>query len=662
MEDSTNSKKSDTTDAKNSNYMTGTTSIEFEPNREQPAKIKVIGVGGGGGNAVNHMFHEGIHGVEFIVCNTDAKALKSSPVPNKIVLGELGAGNNPDHARKMALEHKEEIIQALSDDTQMLFITAGMGGGTGTGAAPVIAELAKSIKLSDEMVPSILVVAIVTEPFFFEGPIRTQQAAAGIEELKKHVDAILVINNDNLRRLGDMDIDQAFSKADDVLLTAAKGIAEIITMTGKVNIDFRDVNTVMQHSGTALMGAGEGRGENRALQAIESAATSVLLNNNDIRGAKNILLYFSYAPNHKITMDELYEVTEYIKDRTGHAANVIWGNGEDENLDDELRITLIATGFEPIPTTVIHELPIEKKEETPVSKTEETKAPAEKKESIEKVTVAEDNNDIHIVHKETVTTATVAAQTVDIPASESESANEGNNPFMPVADSNTKRYFHLDPMDEEKIASDESENESECETTCETENEATAKEENIDNEGTSHLSEIRIITKEVIEQTSNPKTSAPQFHINQNEYVAPAKPGNDTPSNHSEPCLAFTSPFQSATESYVGHTDAETATLDRPNPTTERIVSQQTSQAFNPAESVDDTKARERAERIKRINYLLKSVPEGPRQIEDLKTEELMGEPLYETRHSSESEAPKTRVNSDGTFVPYMNLLNDIPD
>ena len=349
-----------------------TTGMQFEQSSEQPAKIKVIGVGGGGGNAVNHMYRQGIHGVNFIVCNTDAKALAASPVPNKIELGKLGAGNVPEHARKAALEHKDEIREAISDNTQMLFITAGMGGGTGTGAAPVIAEIAKSIELDDDVVPRILVVAIVTMPFSFEGKRRREQALVGIEELKKHVDAILVINNDKLRHLGNLPLNQAFSQADDVLLTAAKGIAEIITVSAYVNIDFRDVNTVMEQSGTALMGAGEGRGESRARQAIEAATTSVLLDDNDIRGAKNILLYFSYNKEHQITMDELGEVTDYITDLTGNLdTNVIWGAGDDDNLNDELRITLIATGFEQRPAPRVIKLD-DTKVETPTARNEAT--------------------------------------------------------------------------------------------------------------------------------------------------------------------------------------------------------------------------------------------------------------------------------------------------
>ena len=320
----------------------------FDLPKNQSSYIKVIGVGGGGGNAVNHMYREGIKGVDFIVCNTDMKALNSSPVPNKIVLGDLGlgAGNKPERARKAALEKADDIREALSHNTQMLFITAGMGGGTGTGAAPVIAEVAKSIDLENEDTNKILVVAIVTLPFSFEGRRRREQALQGIEELRKHVDSILVINNDKLRSFKDFGLSKAFGMANDILLTAAKGIAEIITVDAYVNIDFQDVNTVMENSGTALMGAGSGRGENRAMDAITAATTSVLLDDNDIHGAKNVLLYFSYSPEHEITMDEVGAITDFVSDKTDGTADVIWGAGADDSLDDELKVTLIATGFE----------------------------------------------------------------------------------------------------------------------------------------------------------------------------------------------------------------------------------------------------------------------------------------------------------------------------
>ena len=352
-------------------------SIKFDSPKEQSSIIKVIGVGGGGGNAVNHMFRQGIEGVDFIVCNTDMKALNDSPVPNKISLGNLGAGNKPERACKAAQDKADDIREVLSHNTKMLFITAGMGGGTGTGAAPVIAEIAKSIDLDDDDTKKILVVAIVTLPFSFEGRKRREQALAGIKELSQHVDSIIVINNDKLRTYGDLDIDEAFGMADDVLLTAAKGIAEIITVTAKVNIDFQDVNTVMENSGTALMGAGSGSGENRALQAIEGATTSVLLDDSDIRGAKNVLLYFSYSSDHKIRMDEIGDITDFISEKTDGMANVIWGAGIDDSLGDSLKVTLIATGFEKSNNKSsnepkVIELP---KDEKPEPQKVETKAP-----------------------------------------------------------------------------------------------------------------------------------------------------------------------------------------------------------------------------------------------------------------------------------------------
>ncbi len=320
--------------------------LAFDSPKEQSSYIKVIGVGGGGGNAVNNMYMQGIKGADFIICNTDQKALNNSPVSNKIVLGHLGAGNNPEVARIAALEHKEEIRCALENNTQMLFITAGMGGGTGTGAAPVIAEIAKEIETNDPVAPKILVVAVVTKPFGFEGRRRRDQALEGIEKLRKHVDAIVIINNDKLRELGNLTLNQAFKEADNVLFTAVKGITEIITVTNHVGVDFHDINTVMSGSGTALMGIGVGKGDNRAMEAIQQATTSVLLDDSNIEGAKDVLLYFTYAPNKEITMDEMSEVTEYLTNLTGHdCSDVIWGAGTDDTLNDELKVTLIATGF-----------------------------------------------------------------------------------------------------------------------------------------------------------------------------------------------------------------------------------------------------------------------------------------------------------------------------
>ena len=314
--------------------------------KNQSSIIKVIGVGGGGSNAVNYMYNQGINGVDFIICNTDAQSLDASPIPTKVQLGRgLGAGNVPSVAKIAAEEKAEEIKALLEKNTQMLFITAGMGGGTGTGAAPVIAAIAKEIELSDDLENKILTVAIVTLPFSFEGRKRKLQAEEGIKELRKHVDAILIINNDKLREFGDLPLDEAFEKADNILTTAAKGIAEIITVKAFVNIDFRDVNTVMKQSGVALMGSGIAEGENRAYKAIEMAINSPLLNDNNIKGAKNILLYFASGSS-KATMDEITEITDFILNEAGQDVDIIWGAGTDDSLGNKLSITLVATGFD----------------------------------------------------------------------------------------------------------------------------------------------------------------------------------------------------------------------------------------------------------------------------------------------------------------------------
>jgi cell division protein FtsZ len=314
--------------------------LKFEHPKNQSNIIKVIGVGGGGNNAVTHMAQEGIKGVDFIICNTDAQALAKSPVPNKVHLGKrnLGAGNMPSVGRDAALETVEEIRDLLSPHTKMLFITAGMGGGTGTGAAPIVAKIASEL--------DILTVGIVTIPFSFEGKKRRQQALEGIEDLRQYVDTLLIISNDKLREeYGDMRITEAFKKADDVLATAARGIAEIITVTGYINVDFEDVKTVMKSSGKAIMGSSRAEGDNRALIAIEEAMRSPLLNDSNISGAKNILLYIT-SGKEEISLDEVHEITDYIQQTCGNTAEVIWGNGIDETLGANIGITVIATGFE----------------------------------------------------------------------------------------------------------------------------------------------------------------------------------------------------------------------------------------------------------------------------------------------------------------------------
>lgn len=316
--------------------------MEFDLPKEINSIIKVIGVGGGGSNAVNHMYNQGIKGVDFIVCNTDRQALDISPVPLKIQLGPsltegLGAGSIPEIGKNAAVENIEEIRELLSKNTKMVFVTAGMGGGTGTGAAPVIAQVAKEL--------GILTVGIVTVPFNFEGRKRRQQAEDGLEQMRQNVDTLLVINNEKLREMsGNLSIGNAFAQADDVVNIAAKGIAEVISVTGIMNVDFKDVNTVMKDSGKAIMGSASAEGEDRAIKAVQSSMNSPLLNDNNITGAKYVLLNITYGDK-EVLMDEITEITDYIQDEAGSTADVIWGHGYDPSLGDKLCVTIIATGF-----------------------------------------------------------------------------------------------------------------------------------------------------------------------------------------------------------------------------------------------------------------------------------------------------------------------------
>ncbi len=317
-------------------------SFKFDMPKNQSNVIKVIGVGGGGSNAINHMFSQGINGVDFVICNTDSQALESSPVPNKIQLGVtltegLGAGANPEIGEQSAVESMEDIKEMLTTNTKMLFITAGMGGGTGTGAAPIIAKMAKDL--------NILTVGIVTIPFEFEGKMRNQQANIGVERLRENVDSLIVINNNKLRDVyGNLGFKAGFSKADEVLATAARGIAEVITHHYTQNIDLRDAKTVLSNSGTAIMGSASASGTNRASEAIAKALDSPLLNDNKIKGATNVLLLI-VSGLEEITIDEIGEISDFIQSEAGHGANIIMGVGDDESLEDAVAITVIATGF-----------------------------------------------------------------------------------------------------------------------------------------------------------------------------------------------------------------------------------------------------------------------------------------------------------------------------
>lgn len=316
--------------------------ISFDMPKTQSNTIKVIGVGGGGSNAVNHMFQQHINGVDFVICNTDAQALENSPIPNKIQLGAnltsgLGAGANPEIGAQAAKESMQEIQQMLNTQTKMVFITAGMGGGTGTGAAPIIAKIAKDM--------DVLTVGIVTMPFAFEGKRRTKQAQLGIDQLRQNVDSLIVINNNKLREVyGNLGFKAGFSKADEVLSTASKGIAEVITHHYKQNIDLHDAKTVLSNSGTAIMGSAKEEGQDRAKTAIVKALDSPLLNDNKITGAKNVLLLIVSGTS-EVTLDEIGEINDYIQDEAGYDANIIMGIGEDEELGDAIAVTIVATGF-----------------------------------------------------------------------------------------------------------------------------------------------------------------------------------------------------------------------------------------------------------------------------------------------------------------------------
>lgn len=344
------------------------------PKNESPI-IKVLGVGGGGSNAVTHMYNQGIVGVDFAICNTDAQAMQQSPVPTKIQLGpELtegrGAGSKPAVGKLACEESIEEVRQYLNNNCKMLFITAGMGGGTGTGAAPIIARTAREM--------GILTVGIVTLPFTFEGRRRSNQGMDGLNELKANVDTIIIISNDKLRQIyGNLSISNAFGQADNILTTAAKGIAEIITVPGYVNVDFEDVNTVMRESGVAIMGTASADGEDRAKRAVDEALHSPLLEDNDIRGAQHILLNIT-SGHSEVTMDEIFEITEFVQEEAGYGTDLIWGNCYDEDLGDKISVTVIATGFK----HRNHEGIREEKNRRQVVSLDEEETPAPKKKDL----------------------------------------------------------------------------------------------------------------------------------------------------------------------------------------------------------------------------------------------------------------------------------------
>lgn len=646
--------------------------LQFDAPKDQSSYIKVIGVGGGGGNAVNNMFRKGIYGVDFIVSNTDAKAIKASPVPNKIVLGELGAGNNPAIARQAALDHEKEIREVLEHNTQMLFIAAGMGGGTGTGAAPVIARIAKDIELEDPVVNRILVVAVVTLPFTFEGQRRRNQAIEGVNELRKYVDSILIINNDKLRKKGNLRLTEGFAVADDVLTDAVKGIAEIITCSSYVSTDFRDVNSVMEHSGTALMGTGLGSGENRAEEAIKAATTSELLNDNNIHGAQNVLLYFSYHPDHEINYDEMGIVTDYVNDLVGDQdANIIWGTGTDETLGDQLKITIIATGYE------IANIMFENKNTkvvTPLGNSKE-------KEVQQISSTAKDENGMHVITKDNtaeeqakaeanapavtpavataIVTETVVENIIQTPAVVQEPATTITNE-TPVAQK-PERIVHKLDVEPSDFAAEEEPVMSQANdlnivhhapqtvapqqptlTTAPIVNEVPVVAETIraeiNNTPTATFSTPEPIQAQAVptvaaepEKHQAPAFIMPEFTINTEFETRP------TAVEQTQPAI---------TEMKV---ESPVDTLEMPV-----IKSQQ------PRNTESDINAR--AQRIARMNEMLHSDPDGGHKIEMMGRSNLRQESFYQTLTSSQSEKGISSLDAHGNMSTLNSFLYDNPD
>lgn len=584
--------------------------IFFDSLQDQSSYIKVIGVGGGGGNAVNHMYKKGITGVDFIVANTDMKALNASPVPTKLVLGRdgLGVGGRPQKGCRAAEAKADQIKELFEHNTKMIFITAGMGGGTGTGAAPVIARIAKEIKLEDcdeEDPDKILVVAVVTTPFEYEGNRRFQQAIDGIEELRKYTDSILVINNEKLRAYGNLGFNDAFAMANDVLLTAVKGIAEIITLNAHVNIDFCDVNTVMAESGTALMGVGEGEGENRALQAIEQATTSVLLNDNDIAGAKNVLLYMSWSPECEITMDEMSAITTYLQNKTGGPeTNVIWGAGPDDALGSKIKITLIATGFEQ----------------------------RQKLEPLKHVLNPDEPKDTN-------------------PEKPARPENNGGEPFLKPTSSTPDQG--QDPYKTTNAAQETHSAATAAQVTAATATQVTAA-------ATTAATVAPVETPMQAPTTPHETPKGRVFILDGEEVSSPVKNVAPVVTSDASDEISLIShsgqPAVEATDSAVSAPVAPAPAIEaQPVRTIQRLEMEP-----EPSRTSFGMHTETRAERIRRIHDMLRNEPNGPAAVANMDPAAVMGEDVYVTRHSSESEAV-SYISPNGSVESVLQI-NDLPD
>ena len=639
--------------------------LSFDLPKNQSSVIKVIGVGGGGSNAVNYMYEQGIRGVDFVICNTDAQALNNSPVPNKVQLGVsltegLGAGANPEVGASAAEESIVEIQAILEQNTMMIFVTAGLGGGTGTGAAPVVARVAKEL--------GILTVGIVTIPFSFEGNTRMLQAEKGVEALRDSVDSLIVINNNKLREVyGNLGFKAGFSKADEVLATASRGIAEVITHHYTQNIDLRDARTVLADSGTAIMGSGTAKGENRALEAISSALDSPLLNDNKIRGANNVLLLI-VSGNEEITIDEIGEINDFIQKEAGGSANIIMGIGEDETLNDFISVTVIATGFNTEdqvqivpkePKKIVHTLlddakPLIQKVEAPI---------AEELEEVEEESPVFSEPEA-ITHSLDEVEDQEPEQTISFSLDELDEEVEEETPEAPVTEPDVA--FESKVVADPESVVDQDESEERVMFTLDLEEEETPMAfdamgaDNTEETENNHAITFELRVEEEDEAQMSETHSSPRLEdhlgldgsIEENpDYL------RSQPEQRSDETIA-TSLFDAVEEEVpVLAGRAEEKAVDTPVSTaTLEVEEPLASEMVDPSEEslaeIQIQKARERKARLKAFNYRFKNVPNGLEDIENEPAFKRQGIDLENVPHSSE--APISRFtlsdsDEDGT-------------
>jgi len=653
--------------------------MQFELPKGKSSIIKVIGVGGGGSNAVNHMFNEGIKGVDFVVCNTDEQALDNSPIPLKIQLGAgltegLGAGGDPEVGKNSALENIEQIKEILSKNTQMVFITAGMGGGTGTGGAPVIANVAKEL--------GILTVGIVTIPFSNEGPKRMEQAEAGLDRLRDNVDALLIICNDKLREMyGNLTLSSAFHQADNVLSTAAKGIAEMVSVHGKINVDFKDVNTVMKDSGVAIMGTGVSEGEDRAVKAAELALASPLLNDNKITGARYVLLNITTGDQEPL-LDEISDIGDYIQAEAGNTANVIMGVGTDDNLGERLSVTLIAAGFESNPDlgfvanqepekivrkleedtkpapAVVHELtPIEDElEELPEIKGRELDEESEKEE-IKFELKTKEPEDV-----EEIPETTIAANTGEDKAVEEEKKEEDVKPpftpdfVSPIVEAGEEETPEADEEDEKPKDEIEATVEPKAEIPEVSEPEAAEPKEPESAESIIAKKIKESEVKKQAEKIEEEKEGIPEFKLIKKEE------------KQAEESRALE--FELNPKSRKQENKSAAGNSDSTPTTTTTVVSDldKTSDGTSEVEiPTDPNLARDRINKLKELSYKLKT-PSGVSDLEKEPAYMRKNVELDDVPHSSESSVSRYTLSEDAdeegkvTLKPNNPFLHDNVD